>query len=597
MSISAIWRLARRDLLRRPWRSALVVALIAVPVALFTFAAIGMRSVPDTADEAATRSMGQADLIFQRPVSAAPLRLPTGWRAVHWRWGSTVTHVLGRDGVRVRVEAKRLDLRDPINGGLYTELSGRLPGAADEVVVAPQILASLGAHVGDSIVLPPATTPFRIVGTAAGRDSRVDVVGPAVRLWPAGPGALDTIVVDTHLAPTAPAPDLPTNGSVVRRDSFTSGSFGASVLVVDLVGGLALAAFGLVVASALSVGARRQLRAIGLMGAVGATPRQRAAVMLVHGAVLGAAGVAVGLPTGFALWDWARTSWERFSPLRVGPTEVRTGDVAVIVVLALGTAIGAALVPARVASGTTVLHALAGRRPTPRVPGGVPVVGLLVSGAGLLLLATALSRASRFGDAASAMVLASAALTVGGMVIVTPYAVGHLEGLATHARGTARLAARAVARHRARTGPVVAAVMAAGSLIVATSTVVRSSSTTAAPGGSLVARHLAGLYIAAERLDGGPDQHPALPVDCTRAVDLAAPVARLLPGARTVCVDPPRRGQPGCGGCLEPADPVRRPQHRVAESGSHPGNGPPNPGGGSPLATVAAPTCRASSPT
>ena len=386
----AIWRLARRDLLRRPWRSVLVVALIATPVALFTFAAIGMRTVPDTADEVATRVMGQADLLLRRYNTEPPLRLPANWRTVTWWSASSVVKAPGSSGVRARAQVQRLDLRDPLALGLFTRASGRLPGASDEVVVSPELLRYLGVRVGDSITVPPSPRPYRVVGTATGGSGNMNVVGPSVRMWSAPQGTLRSTLVDTRGSSATGWPGAPA-GELLTRRSFATGSWGTSMLVVDLIGGLALAAFGLVVAAALSVGARRHLRAIGLMGAAGASPRQRASVMLLHGVTLGLAGVAIGLPAGLGAWSWARNDWSRLSPGRVGSSVIRISDLMVIILLALVTAVGAALVPARVASDTTVLHALAGRRPTPRVRRRVPIVGLVVSLMGMAMLAATLS--------------------------------------------------------------------------------------------------------------------------------------------------------------------------------------------------------------
>ena len=54
-----------------------------------------------------------------------------------------------------------------------------------------------------------------------------------------------------------------------------------------------------------------------------------------------------------------------------------------------------------------------------------------------------------------------------GACAIAPAVVARLEPLANHLRGSLRLGARSLARHRARTGAVVSAVAAAGALAVA----------------------------------------------------------------------------------------------------------------------------------
>src|SRR3954452_17037868 len=59
------WRLALRLVRRAPARSALIAALIAIPVLAGTFALVTISTARLSADEAATRFLGRADAFAQ----------------------------------------------------------------------------------------------------------------------------------------------------------------------------------------------------------------------------------------------------------------------------------------------------------------------------------------------------------------------------------------------------------------------------------------------------------------------------------------------------------------------------------------------------
>ncbi len=251
-----------------------------------------------------------------------------------------------------------------------------------------------------------------------------------------------------------------------------AGSRNNDTLLLYLFGGLGMAAFGLIVSSALAIGARRQLRALGLIGANGASPRQTCILILLQGAVLGTIGAAVGVGLGVVVAVAARPWVERFTNQTEGPLDWQPRDSLVIGVLAVIVALAAAWFPAWLAARTSVLNALGGRKPLSALGVRVPCAGLVVSAIGCLMLAWAAASASR--DRTTVIATVGTALITGGLVICSPYLVGLLERVAATVSGTLRLAARTVARQRSRTGPTVAAIMAAGALAVAVSTIALS---------------------------------------------------------------------------------------------------------------------------
>jgi putative ABC transport system permease protein len=89
------------------------------------------------------------------------------------------------------------------------------------------------------------------------------------------------------------------------------------------------------------------------------------------------------------------------------------------------------------------------------------MVGVVVFTAGCFATAAAVGAASQDR---SMFVILSVALTLAGVVMCTPYLIGKLERVGSRARGSQRLALRSLARQRSRSGPMAAAIMAAGCL-------------------------------------------------------------------------------------------------------------------------------------
>ncbi|MCX5212007.1 ABC transporter permease [Kitasatospora sp. NBC_00240] len=205
MSLSA-WRaalrIARRDALRAKGRSALIIAMIALPVVGVTAADVVARSSRLTPQESATRLMGGADAYLStvragwrleqaptpdpattlvlsqhgpKPVpteqesarSAQPLdrllteALPVGARLlpVESPAGYTLTSTTAGQG---RVQAWGLDLADPLARGITTLREGDWPGAPYEVAATTEFLAESGLSVGRSTTLAGTHQALRI---------------------------------------------------------------------------------------------------------------------------------------------------------------------------------------------------------------------------------------------------------------------------------------------------------------------------------------------------------------------------------------------------------------------------------------------------
>lgn len=531
-------RLAVRDARHHPWRSALIVVLIALPVAAFVFGLIGMRTVPNTTAEIRAKSIGSAEALVVPTASREAVvtrRIEAaGFRVVPWEQGQAV---LRAGTMRMSADLADVDVDDPLTAGLWDLRSGSFPARDGEILLTRSAARRLGVGVGDTVVMEESSRRFTVTGLAdAARLEMRQAVGPDVMeglpstsraepqlllgARPAGPGDPQALALATS------GPDVAQ--SVVWPNAVNTGSVGRDAqALLYMLGTLGLLAFGLVVASAMAVGARRQLRVLGLLGAAGASPRQRSGSLLLQGASLGAAGTAVGIAGGLMAWSLGRDALENWYGEPIGGTVIAAGELVLVVVVALAVAIGASLLPARVAARTSVLQALGGRRPTPRVPLRMPVAGVALSGIGLVMLAYGLRHRPDSGVPLAAT--AGVALTVAGTVVAVPYLVGLLEHAAGVLRGTGRLAVRDVARHRGRTGPVVAAVMATGALALAGGILATSSQ---ADSNDVTFSDPLTVVLTVSFLRDGPASIP----DCDALSALAAPVAAVLPGASRACL-------------------------------------------------------------
>jgi hypothetical protein len=251
----------------------------------------------------------------------------------------------------------------------------------------------------------------------------------------------------------------------IARTSISTPQEAAAWEAVALVAGaLALFITGLIAAAAFVVGARRQLRELGLVGAIGGERRHVLAVVLLGGTTLGLVGSVGGALLGIAAVYVAHPLFDDFIGHPVGPVEINV--LVVIGDVAMGTiaATVAALLPARAAARVSTLDALAGRSGAPRPPGRVAGVGLVAVAAGGLLTA--------WGTQTDHDLLLSGGLLamLSGFLLSIPLLVAFVGRIASRLPFTGRLAARDAARYGRRTGAAVAAAAIALSVPVAVST-------------------------------------------------------------------------------------------------------------------------------
>ncbi len=484
----AVARIAWRQAWRAKARSALVIAMVALPIGGLVTAAVAIKTATETPQERALGTMGVSDLVVypSRGLDAADLRavLPAGTAVAERRSAYTET-TLGGSLVPLFLTEVSIPLDRPPGRGLFVLEDGRFPSAPGEAAVSPRLFASLRMDIGDTVALRDFHLAFRIVGIATPRHDPtlpVAIVGPGSldALEAARPNAVSTedflislpsgaslerAMTALENVPRLKGVGINTRATMVRLSeentkAATGWSFGVSILL--------LLGTGLIAGAAFAVGARRQLRTLGLLGAVGGEPRHVRATVLIGGVVLGVAGslagIALGIAGGFAIHPYLDGLAGRIA----GPVDIPIQPLAGALVL--GTLAGAlaAVGPARTAGRLTTLQALAGRLPAPRRPGRLAAAGMVAVAVGGAITAVATPAGSTPG-----FVTGVSVMTVGFLVAI-PMLVTWIGRLAGALPTIPRMATRDIARHGRRTGTALAAAVIALALPVGLSVITLS---------------------------------------------------------------------------------------------------------------------------
>lgn len=502
----ATLRIARRDARRAKGRSALVIAMIALPVLGVVAIDVVVRTDELSPEQSAARTMGQADAVlfdsgytsvpqFEEPANGVEVvlrpdggevdvvaALPTGSRVL-----SSVTlasRTVSAGDRTTRGELRDLDITDPIAVGLYTPTEGRAPAGDDEAALTTAFADRLGVGVGDRVEVDEPQRSLTVVGLVRGAQTKTErtlLVAPGTLPEPpsAGgygavestqqlvdvPGPLDLSTVlalnaeGLYVEPRVPVPGAPVYDSAVQ---------GEELAVVGLVVGMALLEVVLLAGPAFAVGAKRQARQLALLSATGGEKRDVRRTVLGAGLVLGGVAAVAGAVGGVALGAAVMAAVARYGTTYTAPLDVRPVEVLGIALVGVVTALLAAVLPARTAAKQDVVAALTGRRGVVRTSRLLTAAGVVAVIAGALLAL----QGARSRDVV--LLLSGSIVAELGLVATTPALVGLAGRLGPRLPVGPRLALRDASRNRSRTAPAVAAILAAVAGTVAVGTYVTS---------------------------------------------------------------------------------------------------------------------------
>ena len=514
-------RMARRDVRRHKGRSALIVVMVAVPTLLLSLVVTlsmtqdldSVESIPFVLGSGQAMIDGvDAAKVFQ---GADPQRGSSGSAgtattipgydpaasgfdnadAISALVGAPVTPLSSFNG-RATVGERRVSVEGlavPDARGLAPRLrllSGRWPQGGSEALVT-----EFGRFRG----LPDQG---RLVVTVDRTDHAYDIVGVAASSSPFG---AEAVVVPALPAGSAqagatswfvPGGDPVTWADVRRLNDYglrvtsravlldppsiselpaeiqgeTSDGADQVSIIVGLGAAMLLIITALLVGPAFAVSATRQRRTLALAASNGASTAVLRRTVLAQALVLGGASALAGTVLGVlatpVVMNLTRGVGD-FSP--APPLDVRWGLLAGIALCALGSTLVAALAPARRLGRLDIVGVMRGQSISPRPSLLVLVAGVVLTlvGAAAVLGSTGAAGLPNITTLLGIQTGAEYGVTIGAVVLIfgtlllVPVILAGVGRLGSHLPTTLRMAARDLARHRSRSAPSVAAVLAA----------------------------------------------------------------------------------------------------------------------------------------
>lgn len=462
--------------------------------------------VAGSATDEAVVAAGMAKLV----PGARLLPFTTGWVSAkidgHW----------SNEGV---VYASPQVAADPALRGKLDLVSGHWPSGPTEVVIDERLVAR-GAPNSGTIELRPESerATFTIVGVARAfvDTSPAGFVLPATvapktsgdpvyaGAMPGQPGAhrylvtgptpisWDTVrllnrygvvVFSREVVSDPPAGSMdpvPSDGDYAWQVGYGDNTDAIlGIMATLLLAGLLLETT-LLAGPAFAISAARQRHSLALAASNGATTRHLRRLVLGQALILGAITAVVGVLCGLALaaiGAWAFVRWSQ--PGWVGPYDVPAGWVLGILLGATAACVVAALIPARGLDRIDVVGVLRGSQRSGRVHRGLPVVGAVLFGLGVIGTVLTLARVNDASNGDTNWlvtgVIVSAVLLVVGAVCLIPVALVWLGALTRRLPAPMRMATRDATRQRGRAVPTVAAVLGGAALLAATAISINSS--------------------------------------------------------------------------------------------------------------------------
>jgi putative ABC transport system permease protein len=374
--------------------------------------------------------------------------------AARQRFG--VVEAIVHESVPVPGSVTPADLRAQDPHGVFSKpllrlVSGRYPNGAREAAVTRQVATTFGLKVGADWTADGRS--LRVVGIVENPKNLQDAFGLVAPGQISAPSSLTLLFrssgSDQSLHLRLPA------GSGAIQSIMSSGANAAQehrnqALAVLLLATIGLTFVGLLSVAGFTVMAQRRMRALGMIGAIGATDRQVRRVMLANGAAVGIVGASLGAALGLVVWFALTPAFEKVVGHRYDPFALPWWAVIASVILALLTSLAASWWPARAVARLPIVEALSGRPAPPQPAHRFALLGTVLAAAGFVSLI--LAHATHTG-----LIIAGILAITAGMLLLAPLGIRAVALFAGRAPVAVRLALRDLARYQARSGAALAA--------------------------------------------------------------------------------------------------------------------------------------------
>jgi putative ABC transport system permease protein len=492
----AIRRWAWR-LLRREWRQqVLVLALLTVAVAATTVG-LGLVVNVQRTDQGV---FGTADARIEIS-SPGPNGVAADLAAARQRFGRAEAIV--HESVPVPGSITPVDLRAQDPHGVFSTpmlrlVFGRYPSRASQAAVTRAVATTFSLKVGSTWTVNGRA--LRVVGIVENPKDLQDAFGLVAPGEIASPSGV-TLLFGAHGAQAINF-RLPAGSGTIQA-IMASGTDSAQqqrnqAIAVLLLATIGLTFIGLLSVAGFTVMAQRRLRALGMIGAIGATDRQVRRVMLANGAAVGVVGAVSGAALGLAVWFALTPAFEKVVGHRYDPFALPWWAVIAGAIMAVLTALAASWWPARAVARRPIVEALSGRPAPPQPAHRFALLGTSLAAAGFVALVLAHA-------VHTVLIVAGIVAITAGTLLLAPLGIRALAAFAGRAPVAVRLALRDLARYQARSGAALAAAsLAVG--IAATITVTAAAHQAhdqTLTGGNLPANQLI-VWLANPNAQGGP---------------------------------------------------------------------------------------------
>ncbi|WP_446212379.1 ABC transporter permease [Micromonospora sp. IBSANI012] len=475
------WRLFRRE-----WRQQVIVlALLVVAVAATT---VGLGIGASAPSEASV--FGTADHLVTLPSTGTQVEADLAKLRSSFGTVDVIEH---EKKIPVPGSANGIDLRAQDPTGVYGHTmlrldSGRWPQGPDQIAVTDRVATVFRLHVGGT--WDQGGKRRTVVGLVENPLNLHDAFALVAPGQATAPDHVDVLIRASHADfVTRPRPD----GAGVQVRSNEADTSSVLVLVLATIG---LVFVGLLAVAGFTVMAQRRLRALGMLGAIGASHRHIRLVLLANGVVTGGVGALAGAIVGVAGWIVLSPQLESLLGHRIDRFNLPWTPLLIAVLLATVTAVVAAWWPARAAARIPVVAALSARPAPPRPARRFAALGAVLLVLGLVSLFLAQQKKVPF-------ILGGVLATAVALLLLAPVGVATIGRLARHAPLAARLAMRDLARYRARSSAALAAIALALGIAaaVALSTAVTAAKAAAPTGGNLPADQIV-VWLSQESMNG-----------------------------------------------------------------------------------------------
>ena len=449
------WRLFRRE-----WRQQLLVlGLLTVAVAATIWGASAVTNVQLPKADYAT--FGTAAVQVTLPGTDPNLAADIAATAGRWGPADLIESQGIATGTTQSVQLRAENPRGHYNSPLIGLVSGSYPAGPGQVALTSQVAGLYGTHVGGT--WQAAGTTWRVTGIVQDPSNLADefalvapgqVAHPSQVIMLLGSPAVQHAISNG----TATLPGIPAAATVMPPTAVSAGPPPATfVLVVEVLG---LVFIGLVSVAGFSVMAQRRLRARGMLSAIGATERNLRLVMIVNGAVVGAAGALAGAVLGFAAWFAYVPTLQQATGHVVDAANLPWLAIAIGVVVAIAASVLASRRPAKTMAAVPVVAALSGRPAPPKAVhrSALPGVIMFAVGAACLAFTGGWAGAGGGGGKDALLLLVGLVAVIAGILLLAPLSVSVLAaGAGPRLPVSIRIAVRDLVRYRARSGAALAA--------------------------------------------------------------------------------------------------------------------------------------------